>query len=87
MVDAIARRFEGVPIRAVFGGFHLIGFPLLNLMAGSASEVEAIGRQILEYSVEKVYTGHCTGLKAYRVLKRVMGDRLQYLPTGGRVEI
>ncbi len=87
MVDAVARQFEGLPFKAVFGGFHLIGLPILNTMAGSRREVEALGEEMLKYSIEKVYTGHCTGAKAYRVLKRVMGDRLQYLPTNSQVEV
>jgi 7,8-dihydropterin-6-yl-methyl-4-(beta-D-ribofuranosyl)aminobenzene 5'-phosphate synthase len=87
MVDAVSRQFRGVPIKAVFGGFHLIGgLPKLNTMAGSKREVEGIGEEMLKYPIEKVYTGHCTGPKAYRVLKGVMGDKLEYLPTGGGVE-
>ena len=33
-------------------------------------------------TIEKVYAGHCTGLESYRVLKEVVGERLEYLPTG-----
>ncbi len=87
MVDAVSSQFQGVPIKAVFGGFHLIGLPKLNTMAGSKREVEGIGEEMLKYPIEKVYTGHCTGPKAYRVLKDVMGDKLEYLPTGGDVEV
>ena len=87
MVDTVAKRFAGRPIKAVFGGFHLIGLPLFNSMAGSRKEVAAIGRKMLTYPVEKVYTGHCTGAKAYRVLKEAMGEHLEYLPTGRSVEV
>lgn len=87
MVDAASRQFEGLTIKAVFGGFHLIGLPILNLMAGSKREVEGIGREMLRYPIERAYTGHCTGAKAYRVLKGVMGDKLEYLPTGSSVEV
>jgi 7,8-dihydropterin-6-yl-methyl-4-(beta-D-ribofuranosyl)aminobenzene 5'-phosphate synthase len=87
MVDAVSSQFQGIPIKAVFGGFHLIGLPKLNTMAGSNREVEGIGEEMLKYPIEKVYTGHCTGPKAYRVLKGVMGDKLEYLPTGGGVEV
>jgi len=87
MVDAVSSHFQGSPIKAVFGGFHLIGLPKLNTMAGSKREVEGIGEEMLKYPIKKVYTGHCTGPKAYRVLKDVMGDKLEYLPTGGGVEV
>jgi len=42
---------------------------------------------MLRYPIEKVFTGHCTGAKAYRVLKGVLGEKLEYLPTGSSVEI
>lgn len=87
MVDAVTRQFEGIPIKAVFGGFHLVSIPILNLMAGSKAEVEDIGREMLGYPIAKTYTGHCTGAKAYRVLKGVMGDKLAYLPTGSTVSV
>jgi 7,8-dihydropterin-6-yl-methyl-4-(beta-D-ribofuranosyl)aminobenzene 5'-phosphate synthase len=56
-------------------------------MAGRKSEVEDMGREILEYPIDKLYTGHCTGMKAYRILKGVLGERLEYLPTGMSVEV
>jgi 7,8-dihydropterin-6-yl-methyl-4-(beta-D-ribofuranosyl)aminobenzene 5'-phosphate synthase len=87
MVDAVARRFPGQPIRAVFGGFHLIGLPMLNTMAATERDVEEIGEEMIRYSIAKVYTGHCTGPKAYRLLKGVLSERLEYLSTGSRVEV
>ncbi len=82
MIDSVNKKFEGIPIEAVIGGFHLIGLPMFNTMAGSKSEVEDIGRKVLTYPVESVYTGHCTGQKAYQVLKNVMGQKLNQLHTG-----
>lgn len=82
MIDTVDKKFAGIPIKAVIGGFHLIGFPMFNTMAGGRGEVEGIGRKVLTYPVETVYTGHCTGQKAYRVLKDVMGERLNQLHTG-----
>ena len=87
MVDAVSVQFQGLPIKAVFGGFHMIGLPILNMMAGSKKEVEGIGKEMLKYPIEKVYTGHCTGAKAYRILKGVMGEKLEYLSTGSSVEV
>lgn len=87
MIDAAVARFPGTRIKAVLGGFHLIGIPIFNTMAGSRSEVEAIGRAILERTDGKVFTGHCTGPKAFAVLQRVMGEKLAPFPTGTRVEV
>jgi 7,8-dihydropterin-6-yl-methyl-4-(beta-D-ribofuranosyl)aminobenzene 5'-phosphate synthase len=87
MVDTVTRQFQGLPIKAVFGGFHLISLPILNTMAGSKREVEDVGKEMVKYPIDKIYTGHCTGQKAYRVLKGVLGEKLEYLPTGGSVEV
>jgi 7,8-dihydropterin-6-yl-methyl-4-(beta-D-ribofuranosyl)aminobenzene 5'-phosphate synthase len=83
----VTRQFQGLPIKAVFGGFHLISLPMLNTMAGSKREVEDVGKEMLKYPIDRIYTGHCTGRKAYRVLKGVLGEKLEYLPTGGSVEV
>lgn len=87
MVAEVTRQFPNMPIKGVFGGFHLMGLPKLNTMAGSKGEVRGIGKELLKYPVERFYTGHCTGRKAYRVLKGVMADKLVYFPTGSEVAL
>lgn len=87
MVDTVTSQFEGVPIKAVVGGFHLVASPPFNFMAGTRTEVENIGKSVLNYPVEVTYTGHCTGTKAYKVLKSVMGDRIQDMRTGSCFEV
>jgi 7,8-dihydropterin-6-yl-methyl-4-(beta-D-ribofuranosyl)aminobenzene 5'-phosphate synthase len=87
MVDAARARFPGEPVRAVFGGFHLIGLPQLGTMAASRREVAAIGRAMLDRVTGPVHTGHCTGAKGYAALARVMGDRLRPFPSGTTVEL
>jgi len=87
MIAAATQQFPDTPIKAVFGGFHLIGLPKLNTMAGSKKEVRNIGAELLKYPIKQVYTGHCTGKKAYRVLKGVMAEKLDYFPTGSEVVV
>lgn len=82
MIDTVAKKFSGTPIKAVIGGFHLVGLPKCNTMAGTKSEIQDIAREMLNYPVKSIYTGHCTGQKAYAVLKRVLGEKLQHLHTG-----
>lgn len=48
--------------------------------------IEGIAK-FLKSTESKYYTGHCTGLEAYHLLKEVMGDRIQYLATGTVIEI
>lgn len=87
LLDAAIEVFPGTPVKAVFGGFHLIGLPFYNSMAASRREVETLGRQILERVAGPVFTGHCTGKKGYSVLAGVMGERLREFPTGARAEV
>jgi 7,8-dihydropterin-6-yl-methyl-4-(beta-D-ribofuranosyl)aminobenzene 5'-phosphate synthase len=87
MIDTVAKKFNGIPIKAVIGGFHLIGLPRRNTMAGSKSEIQNLARRILSYPVQSIYTGHCTGQKAYTVLKSVLGEKLRHLRTGTILEI
>ncbi|HVP80353.1 MAG TPA: MBL fold metallo-hydrolase [Thermodesulfobacteriota bacterium] len=87
MLDTVAKNFVGVPIKAVIGGFHLVASPPSNAMAGSTREVEDLGRLVLNYPVDLAYTGHCTGTKAFGVLKSVMGERLGDIQTGTCFEV
>jgi 7,8-dihydropterin-6-yl-methyl-4-(beta-D-ribofuranosyl)aminobenzene 5'-phosphate synthase len=87
MIEAARSRFPGTPVKAVFGGFHLIGVPFFDSMAAPREEVEAIGRKILDLTAGPVFTGHCTGRKAYGVLAEVMGDALRPFHTGTSVEV
>jgi len=87
MVEAVTRAFPGSPLKAVFGGFHLVILPTFNFMAGSREEIRGIGTRMLEYPLECVYTGHCTGSHAFEVLKGAMGKKLEYIATGRTVTV
>jgi len=87
MIDKVSKVFPEMPIKAVIGGFHLIGLPKINTMAGSRTEVEEIAKKTLSYNPTSVYSGHCTGKKAYRVLIGVMGETLSQLHTGAVISI
>jgi 7,8-dihydropterin-6-yl-methyl-4-(beta-D-ribofuranosyl)aminobenzene 5'-phosphate synthase len=87
MIEAARDRFPDFPIKAVIGGFHLIGNPLFNTMAASRREVEDMGREMLMFSPGKVYSAHCTGVKGFKVLQGVMGDTLEAFHTGTTIEV
>ena len=87
MVDAARAKFPGVPILAVIGGFHLGGVPGKNLLVEPDESVRRVGEGLLEREVRMTWTGHCTGEKAGRILKNVMGDRVSFLKTGLVIEL
>ena len=87
MVETVTREFPGLPIKAVVGGFHLIALPPFNRMSDSEAVVADIGRSVLDLGVGTTYTGHCTGTKAFEVLRHAMGARVQEIHTGSLLEL
>lgn len=78
IVDGFKEKFGFFP-DYVIGGFHLC-----NRTSGqseSPDNLKRIGRILLETGAE-YFTGHCTGIDAYNILKSVMGVKIEYLSTG-----
>jgi 7,8-dihydropterin-6-yl-methyl-4-(beta-D-ribofuranosyl)aminobenzene 5'-phosphate synthase len=87
MVETASAEFPGLPIRAVVGGFHLAKLPPFRGMSESARAVADIGRAVLAAGIETTWTGHCTGKKAFDVLRTAMGDRVQEIHTGSGIHL
>ncbi|MGR5062967.1 MBL fold metallo-hydrolase [Photobacterium sp. DNB22_13_2] len=87
MVDTAISLFPGARIKAVIGGFHLVGLPFFNSVGGSKKDIRLLGKQLLAYPIDKFFTGHCTGKKAFALLKEVLGEKLEHLPTGRSVSV
>ena len=70
------------PVKTVIGGFHLLDSKDENLYE-SADDLEAMGNRLLDkYPDTAFYTGHCTGDDAFKTLKDVLGDHLQFFSAG-----
>ena len=87
MILACRDYFPKVPISSVIGGFHLMGIPFKNMLGDSKVNIKALGNRIKVMNIDKVYTCHCTGMKAFSILKKVMDNRLEYFNTGMQIEI
>ena len=74
MLAAVRRAFPHHAIQAVVGGFHLHHEDRENIIA--------VGEYLLEEEIPVVFSGHCTGKKAMRILNDVLGDRFHKLFTG-----
>ena len=80
-------RFPGRPIRAVLGGFHLMGKGGTATLGPAPEEVRALARRLRdELDVREICTGHCTGAPAYALLAEELGGRLRPLTTGAVFE-
>ncbi len=82
IIETVTRSLPGIPIKALVGGFHMVSVPPFNTMADRAVDIESVGQRVMEWPAEAVWTGHCTGPKAFELLKGVMGERLRALKTG-----
>lgn len=79
IVKEIQQAFPNKKIYAILGGFHLYKTP--------DSRVRDFANRLRELDVQKIYTGHCTGDRAYEILKDVLGDRAEQMYTGLEIEI
>ena len=87
ILDSIRARFPGTPIRAVLGGFHLMGTGGTSTLGPAPEEVRALARRLRDgLNVREVCTGHCTGAPAYALLAEALGKRLRPLTTGAVFE-
>ena len=72
------------PVTAVVGGFHMEGHKaIFRLYAETTESIKRTAEQLK--SIPHVYTGHCTGGHAYKILHRICGARP--LITGTTFEI
>jgi 7,8-dihydropterin-6-yl-methyl-4-(beta-D-ribofuranosyl)aminobenzene 5'-phosphate synthase len=84
---AAVKALPGRPIKALFGGFHLVSLPFSWTLSENRASVQGLGQELLQSGVERFYTSHCTGSKGYRILKYIMGERLEYFSAGSKVRI
>lgn len=74
IINEVAATFPDKKVLALIGGFHLFN--------KSEEEVRSLAGRIRETGIQYVYTGHCTGKKAYGILKEELGGIVQQLRVG-----
>jgi 7,8-dihydropterin-6-yl-methyl-4-(beta-D-ribofuranosyl)aminobenzene 5'-phosphate synthase len=87
MIDAARRQMPQTPIKAIVGGLHLIEKTDEKEGAPKTDYVETLAQALLEAEVGMIYTGHCTGDAAFKILKRHLNDRVAGLHCGAHFEI
>ncbi len=81
ILDAYQEKYKGLP-DIVISGFHLM--VKREYRENELLEVRAIAEELRKYPI-KFYTCHCTGMPAYEEMKKIMGDQLEYIHSGGEV--
>lgn len=87
IIKEVMETFHGKEVLAIIGGFHLMGIVGTKSMSGKPEDVRVLGKRLFDLNVKHIYTGHCTGDPAYKILKEKLGERLQYFSTGTIVEL
>lgn len=74
IINEVSEAFQQEKIFAIVGGLHLV--------ARSEGYIRGLARRIIDTGIEKVYTGHCTKEKGYKILKQELGDRVEQFKVG-----
>jgi 7,8-dihydropterin-6-yl-methyl-4-(beta-D-ribofuranosyl)aminobenzene 5'-phosphate synthase len=78
--------FPGKRIHSVIGGFHLIDTNEF-VQTETEKDIHDIGEELVKLCPSAIfYTGHCTGIHAFKYLAEVMGHRIHKLKTGQIIE-
>jgi len=83
VVESVLVHFPGKRVRALIGGFHLMGKGGVSTMGPAPEEILALGcRLFSSLGVEQVWTGHCTGTPAFALLHGAFPAQVSALSSG-----
>ncbi|HHT23510.1 MAG TPA: MBL fold metallo-hydrolase [Bacteroidales bacterium] len=87
IIQTVKNHLPEKNIKLIFGGLHLVDEnPFVE--TETANELSNIARQIKKLASDAlIYTGHCTGENAKKIIKKVLGENLQAFSTGLEIEI
>lgn len=83
ILDAYRERFGGDP-DAIFSGFHM-----MKKTEYDTEEIATIRQtaEVFKNTDIKLYTGHCTSVPAYEIMKEILGDQLTWVHSGDMIEL
>ncbi|MBR3816769.1 MAG: MBL fold metallo-hydrolase [Clostridia bacterium] len=79
IIDEVREAFPEEKIVAYIGGLHLF--------RSTEADVLSLAAKVKKLGIQKIYTGHCTGDKAFAILKKELGESLVQLRSGLEIEI
>ena len=77
IINEVSKLFEK-PAKMMIGGFHIF--------QKGETEIRQLAEKIKATGVKKIYTGHCTGGRAFRILQQELGDMVEQLKVGLVIE-
>ena len=78
VINEVADTFPEKKVLALIGGFHLYN--------KTDVEVKELAAKIKETGIKHIYTGHCTGDRAFGILQEELGDCVKQLHVGLKME-
>lgn len=88
IIEEVKERFPNKSVYAFIGGLHMKGMSGdKEICRYSDEELNKLTKCLLDNNVNKLYTGHCTGIVAFEKLKLIMRDRIEYIYTGREVVV
>lgn len=85
MMETVKKRWHGIPILAVIGGFHFSGSNPKTVNC-STEHIVAQARGLKLSGAEKIYACHCTGFRGFDIMDETLGDRIMYLGGGEQID-
>lgn len=85
MLKTVERRWVGIPVLAVIGGFHFSGNNPKSLNCPT-DFVTSSARALKLSGADKIYACHCTGFKGFDIMDEILGDKIMYLGGGEALE-
>ena len=83
ILTEVQSAFPGKPLYAFIGGLHMMGSRHgQEISLYTMKELEQLMKEIAQFHLQHIYTGHCTGRTAYAMLKELLGEMLLPLSTG-----
>lgn len=79
VIAEVQKAFPGERIAAYIGGLHL--FRLTD------DEVAAVAERLEGCGIDRIFTGHCTGQRAFDILRERLGGRVQQFRCGAVIDI
>lgn len=87
IVADVLSRFPGKKVFALIGGLHLMGPGGTSTLGMTPDTIRAMARHLTEeLGVQRIYTGHCTGLPGYALLEETIPEYVYPLHTGDILE-
>jgi len=81
ILSSVEEIYPSKKIKTVFGGFHLIDSDNFNYETDN--EIEFIAKTLQQkYSETIFYTGHCTGINVFKMMKNYLHNNLNNFYTG-----